>query len=275
MAIKMKKKKKGLKVDFTGTDVRVLVPEGNYHAKVKEVTLEDGQQAQYLKWVFELIDADEKVNGQKVYTNTSLAPQALWNLRNLLETMGVETPDDEMELELEEYVGLELIVRIEHEDFEGKMRTRVTDYMPLQESAESEEDEASDDEEEEETPPPKKTKKEEKTGKKKPEPEPEEEEDEEEESEEEAEEESDEEEEESEDDDESGEDSEDEEEESEEEEEAAEGISADDVREMDDKELAALVKEHQLPVKLKAIPKASKRIAAVIDALEKAGLLAE
>lgn len=243
MAKSDKSGKKKLKVNFTGVETRVLVPEGQHHAKVHETSLEEGDKGPYIKWVFSIV-SDDKTNGSKVYMNTSLTPQSLWNLRNLLETLGVETPDSEMELDLPSYIGLELMVRIEHETYEGKDKARVSDFTPLEETASSEaddeetedEDEEEEDEEEDEKPPAKKPAKKE---------EPEEE-------------------------------TEDEETEDEDEDDDDEGkVSADDVREMDDKELADLVKKHKLKVDLTTIKKASKRVAAVVDALEKKDLLAE
>lgn len=218
-----KKKGNKLKVDFAGVEVKRVVPEGDHHLKVKEITVEDGNAAQYLKWKFAVVDADPKVNGQVLYHNTSLAPQSLWNLRNLLETLGVEVPDSELELELSEYVGLEMMGRIEHEEYDGKPQARLMDFTPIGETAETKEEETedeSDDEEEEEA---------------------------------------------------------DEEEEAEDETEEEEDgkVSAGEVKEMDDDELKSLVKKHKLKVDLSTIKKASKRVAAVIDALEKADLLGD
>lgn len=120
------KKSSKVRVNFEGVETRTHIPDDEYRCKVAEVTLEEGQAAQYLKWKFELIH--DVHGGRMVYTNTSLAPQALWNLRNLLETMGVDTPDSEFDLDLDAYVDLELIVRIENEVYEGKERPKVTDY---------------------------------------------------------------------------------------------------------------------------------------------------
>jgi len=144
--------KKKLRVDFTGVDVRVLIPEGDYHASVAETALEDGSAAQYISWKFKIHDEDKKVNGQHVYYITSLAPQALWNLRNLLEALGVETPSSEMDLDLEAYAGLELMVRVEHEQYEGKDRARVSDFSALEGTAEAEDDEKVEEDDEEEKP---------------------------------------------------------------------------------------------------------------------------
>lgn len=134
-------KKKSLSVNFKGVEGRVTIAEGEYTVKVAEVTLEEGQSAEYLKWKFEIQGG--KFDGKPLFTNTSLSPQALWNLRGLLEAMGVETPDDEMDLDLADYVDRELLVTVEHEMYEGKKQARVVDYASLDDAAEEKEDKKS------------------------------------------------------------------------------------------------------------------------------------
>lgn len=134
-------KKKSLSVNFKGVEGRVTIAEGDYTVKVAEVTLEEGQSAEYLKWKFEIQGG--KFDGKPLFTNTSLSPQALWNLRGLLEAMGVETPDDEMDLDLADYVDRELMVTVEHEMYEGKKQARVVDYASLDDAAEEKEDKKS------------------------------------------------------------------------------------------------------------------------------------
>jgi len=142
-----KKKSKGLRVNFAGVETRTKMDEGNYHSKVVDAEEQEGNAATYIKWTFEVLE-DGKHKGRKLYYNTSLAPQALWNLRNLLETLGVETPDSEMDLDLESYRGLEIVLTVANESYEGKERPKVTDFTPV-EGADVEDDEKTDDEEEE------------------------------------------------------------------------------------------------------------------------------
>jgi len=141
MARARKSKKNKLKVNFEGVEGRTLVPEGDYHAKVLEVTQEEGSDSgePYLAWKLETIDDNKKLNGKNLYYNTSLQPKALWNLRNLLETLGVEIPDDELEIDLDELVDLELMVTVEHEKYEGKNKARIVDFAPVGDSDDDEE----------------------------------------------------------------------------------------------------------------------------------------
>lgn len=127
-----------LSVDFTGVETRVLLPEGVYLAKVEEIKREPGDKGDYLAWKFRTIDDDPKLNDKVLYNNTSLAPQSLWVLRNMLETLGVETPEGPMDIDLTELVGLELNLYVEHEEYQGKNRAKVVDFAPAQEEGEEE-----------------------------------------------------------------------------------------------------------------------------------------
>lgn len=129
-ASKATKKTTKVKVDFTGVETRVLLPEGVYNAKVAEVSMEDNDGRPYLKWTFRTIDDDPKLNDKPLYNNTSLQPQSLWVLGSLLETLGVDRPDGAMDLDLEELVDLELGLVVEHEEYQGKMRAKVVDFTP-------------------------------------------------------------------------------------------------------------------------------------------------
>ena len=128
--------KKSFTIDFTGVESRVTIPEGDYSIKVKEVTREVGDKADYFKWVFEV--TGPKHEGATLYNNTSLATQSLWALRNLLETLGVDVPDGPLELEVEELVGLECGAVVTHEEYEGKIKARISDFYPLEGATEAE-----------------------------------------------------------------------------------------------------------------------------------------
>src|SRR5690606_8716604 len=92
--------------------------------------------------------------GSLLFFNTSLAEQALWNLKGLLEALGVEDLDDEGEDDADTYVGLACRLQVETEKYEGRDQARVVNYAPIDSDAGDEEDE----EEEEDEKPKKKSK---------------------------------------------------------------------------------------------------------------------
>lgn len=109
---------------------RPLAPEGEHLVKVVSVEAREGQNAPYWAWEFEIVNG--KHAGAKVWNNTSLAPQALWNLRGTLEALGIDIPDDDTDIELDDLVDKECIVVIFHEDYEGKKQARIQDILPAE-----------------------------------------------------------------------------------------------------------------------------------------------
>lgn len=146
-----------VRVDLSQAETRVLLPEGDYLVKVDKVTQEESKEGNpYLSWVFRTIDDDKKYNGKPLYTNTSLQPQALWNLRNLLESLGEDIPDSEFDLDFEDLVGKQCVVAVEDDEWEGRKRSKITDYTPVEGGAPDDETEP-EPEPEKEAPAPTKT----------------------------------------------------------------------------------------------------------------------
>lgn len=135
--------KRVVNLNMKDVSVSGVIPEGEYAVTVDEVSVEESQQGnQYLKWVFKVLDGKQK--GSKIYHNTSLLPQSLFNLKNLLIALGVPVPDKAFQLNLDECEGCNCGVTITHETYDGKKRSRVTDVFPL-DSAEVEDDDDSED----------------------------------------------------------------------------------------------------------------------------------
>lgn len=138
------KKSNTVKVNFKGVQAGgKLVPEGDYTVKVDEVTQEESDAGNaYLAWILKV--ADGKHKGSTLYHNTSLQPQALWNLKGVLEALGVEVPDSSLDIDLGEVIGMTANVTVEHETYQGKPKARIVAW----ESATGGEDEEAEGEEE-------------------------------------------------------------------------------------------------------------------------------
>src|SRR5690606_25506002 len=101
----MAKKEKGIVIDFSQVDEGgSRIPAGEYVVKVAKAEIRNGESGyQYISWTLEIISGEYK--GKKAYHNTSLKPEALFNLRNFLTALGVSVPKGKMTLNLKEYVG--------------------------------------------------------------------------------------------------------------------------------------------------------------------------
>jgi hypothetical protein len=126
-----KKKSRVVKVNMEGVETAVLVPEEDYLIVPAKVTKEVGESSgkDFLAWEFEITSG--KMKGKTLFYNTSLQPQALWNLRGVLEAFGQEVPDSTMEVDLDalEAIDTPAGCTVEHEPYEGRKRARIVDIF--------------------------------------------------------------------------------------------------------------------------------------------------
>lgn len=144
-----KKSSKGnVKVDLSGVESsRKAIPEGSYTVSVNDAKIETSSKssADYIAFEFEVIEGDHK--GAKLFHNCSLQPQALFNLKNVLEALGFTIPKKAFDLELSELLGLECEVEVGHETYDGKKKARIVEFINL-EDGDEDDDEDEDDEDE-------------------------------------------------------------------------------------------------------------------------------
>jgi hypothetical protein len=90
-----------------------------------KVDVAEGQKAKYLKW--ELVIGVGDYKGSKLFMNTSLSPNSLWNLRNTLVACGLQVPKSVMQLDTDKLPGNIIGVTVGHETYENKERAKVAD----------------------------------------------------------------------------------------------------------------------------------------------------
>lgn len=139
----MMKSKYFIEVDMRGVSSRGICPEGIHKVKVHKVTQEISERSAkpYLAWEF------RTSNGYTLYHNTSLQPQSLFHLKNVLMALGYEVPEAVIRLDLRKLKGYEAYVEVMHEVYEGKKRARIVEFLMPDEV---EEEELEDEEEYEE-----------------------------------------------------------------------------------------------------------------------------
>lgn len=123
-----------VEVDMRGVSSRGICPEGIHKVKVNEITREISERSAkpYLAWEF------KTPNGYTLYYNTSLQPQALFSLKNVLLALGYEVPDAVLRLNLRDLKGREAYVEVMHEVYEGKKRARIVQFLMPDEVEEEE-----------------------------------------------------------------------------------------------------------------------------------------
>jgi hypothetical protein len=114
-----------------------LIPKGWYPALVYEVK-EEGpgpSGSKYLNWQFKL-DGGEYDN-RRVFDITSYSEKSIPFLKGRLMLFGVNVDDPDLELDLDELAGMECMVQIGHETYEGTTRERVAGVKKRQNATEA------------------------------------------------------------------------------------------------------------------------------------------
>lgn len=146
---------KQLVVDFKGVESGggggARVPEDDYRVKVSEVKVAESKSSgnTMLVWTFEI--AKGKYKGKKLKKDyTTLTKESLWKLMSLLEAMGLNVAQKKLDLAplLKKVASKELGVTVIDEEYEGKMQSKISDYLTLDdlEGAGDDDEDESDDE---------------------------------------------------------------------------------------------------------------------------------
>lgn len=130
------------------------IPPGNYVVKISKVEKkwkdDDKSNAAYFNWALQVAEGKEK--GAPLYFITSLKPDALFNLRNLIfAALGKNVAGKSLQFDPEKLLNKKIGAVVEDDEYNNKIRSRVVDVMPVSEMGDTDDEEEDDDEEEEET----------------------------------------------------------------------------------------------------------------------------
>lgn len=131
MAAKKSSKRKTVSVDFAGVESGGRsVPDGRWRGfpqSVEKSESEAGNEMLVFKW--KVLNGPGK--GAVVYDNVVLVPQALWKFKTLLEVLGFEVPDGEMDIDPDDLTGEdhEVVLEIANEEYKGKDRPRIQGFL--------------------------------------------------------------------------------------------------------------------------------------------------
>jgi hypothetical protein len=162
-----KSKGKKIRVDFgdvekdikKGSGKAAKVPEGEYLVKIvgHEVRTTKDNRSKYISWKNQIVEPKE-YKGKIVYGTTSLKPEALWSLRNLIHAaLGKNVAGKAVDFDPEKVYGIVIGASIEDNEYtkdgSTKVTSQVSTWFPKDDyegGDEEEEDEDEDDDEDEE-----------------------------------------------------------------------------------------------------------------------------
>lgn len=127
--------------DLSSVETSTTVPEGRHIVTVDDAEVKESSSGNpYISFIF------LPESGGKVFHNSSLQPQALFNLKSVLVSLGFPIPDKAFDLDITELIGLECEVEVTHEKYDGKVRPRITEFYPANGDDNEEEEGSAEDE---------------------------------------------------------------------------------------------------------------------------------
>lgn len=127
-------------------------PEGTYEAKVAACVPGESKRSDdpLINWKFEITEGPYA--GKSINHKTSLGEKSLWKLKQLLEALNYDIPEDDFELDPEEVIDMELAIQIADRSYENDKGQEVTlsditGYAPAGAAAGGEEEEEEEPEE--------------------------------------------------------------------------------------------------------------------------------
>jgi len=130
MVVPQKVKPRSLTIDFTNVEDKrqaTHIPPGDYIAKILDYEIKskkDDEDRKYINWKLSVI-SPEANKGAILYHITSLVPESLWNLRNLLEDVGFKVPKKAVDVPLEKAVNREVGITVDDDEYDNKIRSKV------------------------------------------------------------------------------------------------------------------------------------------------------
>ena len=105
-----------------------VYPDGKYLVEItnKSKVAKSSEGGAYIRWIAQIIEPEEYAE-KLISWGTSLLPQALWNLKAMMEV--IEVAFDEDGFEMEDAFGSQLIVENQVRDYNGQDRNNIIGYF--------------------------------------------------------------------------------------------------------------------------------------------------
>lgn len=129
-----------LRVDFSGTEVKDFepIPPNWYVAKVTDGELREAGEnsknpgSQYINWEFTIQEGE--YTGRKQWSNTTLLPEYLSGLKELLAATGKFDVNGELNFNIEDVIGSDVRIKVRIKQYKGEDQNEVKAYRSLEEA---------------------------------------------------------------------------------------------------------------------------------------------
>jgi hypothetical protein len=102
------------------------IPEGDYTMRCTSCTQAVSKASDNPMLVFTFTGMEGKSKNKKFWLYCALVPDAYWKLKQTLEALQVETPDDPSELDPESVVDVDVIGTVVDNEYEGKTNSKLS-----------------------------------------------------------------------------------------------------------------------------------------------------
>lgn len=103
------------------------VPAGNYLCKIDEAELTESKNNNpMIKIQWEIVEGE--FAGRKLFDNLVLIQKCAWKVKQYADIAGIE---EGTQLDTQDFIGVEGIVEVEHEDYNGEPRAKVKNVSPV------------------------------------------------------------------------------------------------------------------------------------------------
>ncbi|MEW6009622.1 MAG: hypothetical protein AB1629_08335 [Candidatus Omnitrophota bacterium] len=127
------KKSNSIRIDFRSlSDCYNALPEGIYHVEIAyaHVKYNKKHSGQYINWHLNVINNNDYPRA-KLFLITPLKPTALWKLKKLLKILRSSSTTDIVNINLDDFVGKKLQVKVIQEYYSGTVYNKIIDFYPL------------------------------------------------------------------------------------------------------------------------------------------------
>lgn len=123
-----------MNIDFSSVPSREALEEGTYLlqiAKAEEKLSSTGNPMINIEYdVVATADGEAVQGSRKLWDNYSLQSQALFKLKELFNSLGMDT-DNIVDIELSDLIGLQVMAKLVQETYNGELRNKVKKLYPV------------------------------------------------------------------------------------------------------------------------------------------------